>query len=126
MILIDSDVLIWLTRGHEGASARLAREERWRISVVTYIELAQGCRSRPELERFKRGLAAKATEVVPITAAISEQAVRLIDKYTLSHGLQLADALIAATALEAGMSVLTANAKHFAPIGGLALEKFEV
>ncbi len=29
MIVIDSDVLIWLTRGHAGAKARLAQINPW-------------------------------------------------------------------------------------------------
>ncbi len=48
----------------------------------------------------------------------------LIDTYFLSHGMQLGDALIAATALEHGITVLTANAKHFNAVEGLALEIF--
>lgn len=40
-MLIDTDVLIWMTRGHAGAAARLLALTPWRISAVTYIELAQ-------------------------------------------------------------------------------------
>jgi len=123
-VLIDSDVLIWLTRGHAGAQARLGLIHPWRISVITYLELAQGCRSKDELQRLKRGLAQKDTDVLPLTPAISERAIKLIDAYTLSGGLQLADALIAATALDHGLIVLTANAKHFAIIEGLSMERF--
>jgi predicted nucleic acid-binding protein len=45
-LLIDSDVLVWLTRGHVGAARRLHALNPWRISAVTYIELAQGCRDK--------------------------------------------------------------------------------
>jgi predicted nucleic acid-binding protein len=38
--------------------------------------------------------------------------------------LQMGDALIAATALEHGMTVLTANLKHFQAIQGLTVEAF--
>ena len=31
-MLIDSDVLVWLTRGHVGAAQRLQVIEHWRIS----------------------------------------------------------------------------------------------
>lgn len=123
-MLIDSDVLIWLTRGHAGAKTRLGIIHPWRISIVTYLELAQGCRSKDELQRFKRGLAQKDTDVLPLTPAISERAIKLIDTYALSGGLQLADTLIAATALEHGLTVLTANAKHFSIIDGLSMERF--
>ena len=70
-ILIDSDVLVWLTRGEAAAARRLQALAAWRISVVTYIELAQGCRDEVEFARLKKGLAARNTETVPLTPAVS-------------------------------------------------------
>ena len=124
-MLIDSDVLVWLTRGHPGAAARLVREPVWHISAVTYIELAQGCRNQVELERLKQGLSARDTQIMPLNEAISERAMRLIDLHALGDGLQLGDALIAATALEHGLPLLTANIKHFKSIDGLRIERFD-
>jgi len=123
-VLIDSDVLVWLTRGHPAAAQRLKGINPWRISTVTYIELAQGCRDQAELARLKKGLAVHNTEVLSLTPAISQRASDLIDALALSHGLRLADALIGATALEHGLTLLTANTKHFAPVQGLQLESF--
>ncbi len=88
-MLIDTDVLIWMTRGHEGAAKRLGQMLPWRLSVVTYIELAQGCRTKLELVRLKKGLDFCAAQVLPLTPAISERTVALIDDYALSHGLRL-------------------------------------
>ena len=121
---IDSDVLVWLTRGHVGAAQRLYAIAQWQISVVSYIELAQGCRDKADLARLKKGLAARHTEVLPLNAAIGERASALIDQLALSHGMRLADALIAATAIESGATLLSANAKHFGAIAGLSLEVF--
>jgi hypothetical protein len=59
VVLIDSDVLVWLTRGNLLAAQRLNEIAPWWISVVTYIELAQGCRDKAELARLKQGLAAR-------------------------------------------------------------------
>ena len=64
-------------------------------------------------------------ERLPLTPAITERAVALMEALALSHGLQMGDALIAATALEHRMAVLTGNAKHFSPIEGLRVERFE-
>lgn len=89
------------------------------------MELAQGCRSKAELQRAKRGLEQKNTEIIPLTPSISERAMHLIDTYALSEGLQLADALIAATAIEEGLVLLTGNAKHFSVIDTLKIERFE-
>lgn len=126
MILIDSDILIWLTRGHVGAKTRLAKiANPWQISTITYLELAQGCRNKDELQRAKRGLKFQQTQILPLTPTISERAIALIDEHALADGLQLADALIAATALEHNFTLLTGNTKHFISIGKLMIERFE-
>jgi predicted nucleic acid-binding protein len=123
-VLIDSDVLVWLTRGHLGAAQRLNVLDPWVISVVTYIELAQGCRDKKELARLRQGLSARRTHIVQITPAISTRAAELVDALALSHGMRLADALIAATAVEQGTVLLTANLKHFGAVGELRIEPF--
>ena len=91
---------------------------------MTYIELAQGCRDKADLARLKKGLAARNTEIVPVTPAISLRASALIDALALSHGMRLADALIGATAIELQATLLTANVKHFAAVEGLQIETF--
>jgi predicted nucleic acid-binding protein len=123
-MLIESDVLVWLTRGHVGAAQRLHALTAWRISAVTYTELAQGCRDKADLARLKKGSAARGTEIVPITPAISQRAAELIDTLALSHGMRLADALIGATAIENQATLITANVKHFSAVEGLQIESF--
>ena len=123
-MLFDSDVLVWLTRGHVGAAQRLDALPAWRISAMTYIELAQGCRDKADLARLKKGLAARHAEILPVTPAIGQRAAELIDSLALWHGMRLADALIGATAIEAQAALLTANVKHFAAVEGLAIELF--
>ena len=116
--------MVWLTRGHTGAAKRLHALASWKISTVTYIELAQGCRDKADLAQLKKGLAARSTEIVPLTPAISQRAAALIDEFALSHGLRLADALIGATAIELHATLLTGNVKHFEVIDGLQVEAF--
>jgi predicted nucleic acid-binding protein len=48
-----------------------------------------------------------------------------METLALSHGLQMGDALIAATGLEHQLTVLTANTKHFSAVQGLQLERFD-
>ena len=123
-MLIDSDVLIWLTRGHVGAAQRLGQINTWRISVVTYMELVQGCRDKAELARLKKGLTARNTDVLQVTPAISERAAELVDLLALSHGMRLADALIGATAIVHGATLITANTRHFEAVQNLVIEAF--
>jgi predicted nucleic acid-binding protein len=69
-------------------------------------------------------LAAANTQIIQLTPEISESAAQLIDTYALSHSLRLADALIAATALAQGETLLTGNVKHFSAVPSLVIEAF--
>jgi predicted nucleic acid-binding protein len=89
------------------------------------MELAQGSRDKSDLMRLKKALNGSGARMVALSESIGERAMDLIDQYTLANGLRLGDALIAATALEHGLILLTANVKHFTPITGLIIEKFD-
>lgn len=54
-----------------------------------------------------------AATLLPVSEAITRRAIELMEAITWSHGLRMGDALIAATALDHGLSVLTPNVKHF-------------
>lgn len=80
-MLIDTDILIWMTRGHAGAASRLQSLMPWQLSAVTYIELAQGCRNKRELHRIKKGLAQCQAQVLPLTEAVTGRAIALIESH---------------------------------------------
>ena len=96
------------------------------ISAVTYLELVQGMRNRSELLALQKSLAMRQAERLPLTPAITEHAIILMETLALSHGIQLGDALIAATGLEHRLTVLTANVKHFSAVKDLQLERFDL
>lgn len=54
-MLIDSDVLIWMTRGHAGATERLQTLLPWQISAVTYMELVQAVVTEKNWDGSKKG-----------------------------------------------------------------------
>ena len=68
----------------------------------------------------------KQAVVLPITDDITLHATALIKTRVLSHGMQLGDALIAATALLHQRTLITGNGKHFAGIEGLQIEIFRL
>ena len=72
------------------------------------MELIVGCRNKAELRELDELL--KIFQIVKLTSQISDRAVSLLRQYRLSHGLLLADALIAATALASLRSLLRINA----------------
>ena len=123
-MLVDSDVLIWYLRGRPKAAQFLDDLPVLQLSAVSYIELVQGMRNKRELELLKADLDQRRATLLPITEAISVRAVTLVENHFHSHALQLADALIAATAIEHGLSIATANDKHYNVITQLKIEVF--
>ena len=118
-------MLIWHLRGNPLAARRLDKLSRLTISAITWMELLQGMRNRAEMQAVQKSLLMRQSECLPLTPAITERAIALMESLALSHRLQLGDALIAATAIEHRLTVLTANAKHFSVIEGLSFERFE-
>jgi len=123
-VLIDTDVLIWNLRGNERAASFLDDNAPFSISVVSYMELLQGLRDKDELRVLRRAIRFWKTDIVQIDADISNRAAFLVEEYALSHSMQMADALIAATALTFGSTLVTANDRHYRHIEGLALLVF--
>jgi len=122
--LVDTDILIWYLRGNPKAKERIRGLGNFAISSVTYMELLQGMRNREEVRRFKRTLHGWGIKTLFINEEISALAQYQVEKFCLSHALQLADALIASTALVYGIRLHTANDKHYRMIEDLEIEIF--
>ncbi|MEO6909104.1 MAG: PIN domain-containing protein [Abditibacteriaceae bacterium] len=58
---------------------------------------------------------------MPLDAATSTKAVELLRQYRLSHGLLVADALIAATTISRDLPFISKNQKHYKFITELIL-----
>ena len=124
MVLVDTDVLIWHLRGYAQATRRLDQLGSLTLSAVSYLEVLQGMRNKVELAAVKKMLERRSATMLPISEAITQRAIALMESLTLSHGLQMGDALIAASALVHRLPVLTGNVKHFAAVEGLQVEAF--
>ena len=111
-VLIDTDVLVDYLRGQVNAVAYLESvTERLMISAITVAELYAGVREGTERQALDMFLSA--FEVVVVDQAISQQGGLYRRDLGKSHGVGLADALIAATAEELGATLVTLNRKHF-------------
>ncbi|MEW6262601.1 MAG: type II toxin-antitoxin system VapC family toxin [Thermodesulfobacteriota bacterium] len=123
-MLFDTDVLIWVFRGSARAAAAIDAEEERNISVVNYLELIQGARDKRELRLIRSFLKDLGFDVIPLSENIGHRASVYIEEYTLRTGLRLADALVAATAVEHQLTLLSAETKHYRPISELKLKAF--
>ena len=83
------------------------------------MELYYGALNKIELKNIKRHLSA--IRIFQIEEEISIKATGLIEKYAKSHGLQIPDALIAATAINYDVKLYTCNKKDFVFIENISL-----
>lgn len=123
-MLFDTDVLIWVFRGNPRAARIVDVTEQRQISVVSYMELIQGARNRQELKEIKSFLTDFGFETVQVGENIGHRASIYIEEYGLHMGLGVADALIAATAVEYNLTLCTGNRKHYKTIKELTLKVF--
>ena len=111
-LLIDTDVLIEYVRDYPDAVSSVeAQQERLLISVVTVAELYAGVREGEERLRLERFL--RAFEILPLDQRLAIQGGLYRRDYSKSHNVGLADALIAATARQRQVPLVTLNRQHF-------------
>ncbi len=80
------------------------------VSVITLAELWAGARPGEEARLRQTLHVLRSAEV---DATIAERAGRLRRQFGPIHGTSLPDALIAATAVELGPTLVTLNGRHF-------------
>src|SRR5437763_4933037 len=84
------------------------------------MELMVGARNQQEVSEIDQLVTAYS--VIPLAAEIGNSAYRLLKRHAKSHGLRVFDSLIAATALDEDLTLVTKNKKHFQMIDSLKLE----
>jgi predicted nucleic acid-binding protein len=117
-ILLDTDVLVDFFRGHSKAVALVnARSSRIILSSIVVAELYAGVRGDSEeaaLENF-----ISLFRIVPVNAEIARAGGLYKRDYVKSHGIGLADAILAATAEAENAELKTLNTKHYPMLKGL-------
>jgi predicted nucleic acid-binding protein len=123
-MIFDTDVLVWASRGNLRAARTIDAATDRALSIVSFMELLQGARSKLEGRQIRQSLSALRFRVLPLSESIGATAAAIIERHALAHGIQLADALIAATAIETDHPLCTTNVKHFRPINSLSRVAF--
>ncbi len=113
-VLVDSDILIEVSRGNHDLLRRWIElsgsEDVVLYSPVTEAELWAG--ARPHEHLALKNLF-QSLMCVPVDSETGRRAGDYLRQYRKSHGVQLADALIAATAVLNGAALWTRNRKHY-------------
>lgn len=116
--LVDTTLLIEHLRGNDQARVFL-EDNSPSISTVSIAELIQESRDKDELVAAMK-LVSSLSEIA-IDKKVSTKAIDLMKKFYLSRGLKFLDGLIAATALENKLTLITGNLKYFKFIEGLSV-----
>jgi predicted nucleic acid-binding protein len=123
VLIFDTDILIDYLLGITEAKdffVGFQKVDRY-TTAISVMEIYRGARNKQELNIFKRFFLGSFAEVIHVDENASKKAIELVESYQLSHGLLLADALIAAIALIRGTQLTTGNNRHFDYIPGLDL-----
>ena len=124
-MIFDTDIFIWVQRGNKKAAKTMEKSEERFLSVQSYMELFQNAKNKQQHKYVKDFLTTFNFIVLPFTENIGHRASIYIEEYSLSTGLRSGDAIIAATAVENNLTLVSSNAKHFRNIKELLLKQFK-
>ncbi|HZS47540.1 MAG TPA: PIN domain-containing protein [Blastocatellia bacterium] len=118
-VLIDTNIIARILAGDIGLAKMVINLDDPVINAIVWIETIQGSKSKSEIRSIEQYL--DSYQLIPIDDEVSEEARRLIKQYSNSHGLMLADSIVAATCVVYNLELLTLNLKHFRFVSGLKL-----
>jgi predicted nucleic acid-binding protein len=113
-VVYDSDVIIEILRGRREVVSAARELERGGVPTyctpIAWAEVYAGIRAgeEPLTQAFF-----EARGEVVLDAEIGRRAGAYLARYRRSHGVELADALVAAAAASAGLRLWTLNRKHY-------------
>ncbi len=117
-ILVDTDILVDFLRGHGKALAFVkAHSDRIILSSIVVAELYAGAKGDAEQTVLKDFISL--FRVIPVDAEIAKTGGLYKRNYAKSHGVGLADAILAATAESENSELKTLNTKHYPMFKGL-------
>jgi len=117
-LLVDTDVMVDFLRGNPKAVALLQTYSvRVILSSIVAAELYAGVRGDEELSKLDSLISI--FRVVPVSVELARAGGLYQKDYAKTHGIGLADAIIAATAEAENADLKTLNTKHYPMIKGL-------
>lgn len=124
-MIYDTDILIWVQRGNEKAARIIEKDEDRHLSIQGYMELLQGAKNKTHHKYVKNFISEFEFSILPFTENIGHRALIYVEEYALSSNMRAGDAIIAATAVENNMTLVSSNVKHFKVVNELKLKAFK-
>ena len=121
MIVVDTDVIIWLLKGNEQIKERFTKivTETEGLIYITPIQIAEIYAGMRERERIDTEIFLDAFYILTIDDKVGKIAGEFMNKYQKSHGVTLADAIISACTKINGLKLWALNKKHYPMLEGV-------
>jgi predicted nucleic acid-binding protein len=114
-ILVDSDILIEVSRGQDSSIVSRWIELSTSDALILFSPISAAelwARARPaEYENLEALF--EALLCVPVDAAVGRRAGDYLRRYRKTHNIEFGDALIAASAVASSATLWTRNRKHY-------------
>lgn len=110
-MIVDTNIFIDFLKGNENAIRFIQQNQPISTSVIVVSELYSGVKNKKEEKELNTFLSF--VNQIDVTAVIARNAGLMRRKYHKSHGIEIPDAIIAATAKEEGVPIATLDKKHF-------------
>ena len=123
-MIYDTDILIWVQRGNEKAAKLIEKDDDKYLSIQSYMELLQGAKNKTHHKYVKDFINEFEFAILPLTENIGHRALIYVEEYALSSNMRAGDAIIAATAIENNVTLVSSNVKHFKIVKELKLKTF--
>jgi len=123
-MIYDTDILIWVQRGNEKAARLIDKDTDRHLSIYSCMELLQGAKDKTQQKYVRDFLHDFSFSVLPLTENTGHRALIYVAEFALSAHMRAGDAIIAATAVENNLTLVSSNTKHFGVVKELQLKGF--
>ena len=121
LIICDTNIFISLFRNIQQTVEELEiiGSENVLIPSVSVMELYRGMQNKKEMAEMQKKI--NSYNILHFNEDVSKNAIDIINKFKLSHNIQIPDAIIAAMSIVYDLELFTYNKKDFKFIPGIKL-----
>lgn len=123
--MYDTDILIWVQRGNKKAARLIEKDQDKYLSIQSFMELLQGAKNKVHHKYVKDFICDFNFSILPLSENIGHRALIYVEEHALSSNMRAGDAIIAATAVERNLKLVSSSTKHFRPVRELQLKPFK-
>ena len=123
LVICDTNIFISLFRNIQQTVEELEiiGSENVLIPSISVMELYRGMQYKKEMIEMQNKISSY--NILHYNEDVSRTAIQLINKFKLSHNLQIPDAIIGAMSVVYNLELFTYNKKDFQFISGIKLRK---